>query len=287
MTKSPATPVRTSPRHSKSKYASTPDRARKESRGLPRKRLLKKVSKSAVDKSSPADDTKLVGKEKSKRNKNSGVLVVGKIHKRKGTANDVTEEKPSGKNMKKKRPPGKQKADDVQLVEDDVSDEVPEEDEDEEDDDDFDEEGEEEDEDEEEEVLETVVEESWYSSSADEEPDAVRDHEHGQHGQLADRILGGGKRKRCDWERLRATDHTVVAPRQPKNHPTGRATISGQASSISTGHTVGTTDAAALSALHLDGLISILLVFWYFFGVCVREERLGEAKTIGIGIRGN
>ena len=108
------------------------------------------------------------------------MLVVGKIHKRKGTANDVTEETPSGKNMKIKRPPGKQKADDVQLVEDDVSDEVPEEDEDEEDDDDFDEEGEEEDE--EEEVLETVVEESWYSSSADEEPDAVRDHEHGQHG---------------------------------------------------------------------------------------------------------
>ena len=68
------------------------------------------------------------------------MLVVGKIHKRKGTADDVTEETPSGKNMKKKRPPGKPKADDVQLVEDDVSDEVPEEDEDEEDDDDYDEE---------------------------------------------------------------------------------------------------------------------------------------------------
>jgi hypothetical protein len=250
MTKSPATPVRTSPRRCKSTYASTPDRACKESRGLIRKGLVKKVSKSAVEKSSHADDTKLVGKEKSKRNENSGVLVVGKIHKRKGTADDVTEETPSGKNMKKKRPPGKPKADDVQLVEDDVSDEVPEEDEDEEDDDDYDEE----EEDKEEEVLETLVEESWYSSSAeDEEPDAVRDHEHGQ---LADRILGGGKRKRGDWERLRATDHTVVAPRQPKNHPTGNA-ISGRASSISTSHTVGTTDAAAMSALHLDGLISV------------------------------
>lgn len=78
------------------------------------------------------------------------------------------------------------------------------------------------------------------------------DHEHDQ---LADVV--GGKCKRGNWERLRAPDHTVMALRQP-NHPTGQIILL-QTSSISTSHTVGTTDNMLLLCLFciFDGLVNV------------------------------